>query len=258
MNIKQWHIIIIVGLYFFIAMQARSENCIVNITSYPPFAILENEQKLHTKFSGIVIDVLDLFQKNYPTYKIEYINYPIARGRKMEATGEEGLDIAMGSPLFLKNTIFKHFEFTTPIVRTKDKIITKKESALIYKKPQDLYGTTVGVLFGYGYAEFDALFEAGKIKAAYVTTHIQNIKKLNLGRIDAYWGNNHVSPYFIKQMGLNPNDYHYSETTLFEFDYGPFVTKRKPELRKDLTTFLEGIKKTGELEKIIAKYTTKE
>lgn len=255
MKIKQWRIIIIAGLYSLMGMQASGENCIANITSYPPFAILENEQELYTESSGIVIDVLDLFQKEYPTYKIEYINYPVARGRRMEEIGTKGFDIAMGSPLFKNKTIFKHFEFTSSIVRTKDIIITKKESTLIYKTPKDLYGTTVGVLFGYGYAEFDSLFDAGKIKAEYVSTHIQNIKKLNLGRIDAYWGNSHVSPYFIKQMGLNPNDYRYSETTLFEFDYGPFVTKRKPKLHEDLTQFLEKIKRTGNLEAIIAKYT---
>ncbi len=258
MKVRHWGIMIIAGLYFLIGMQAKGEESIANINSYPPFAILENERDLHTKSSGVSIDMLDLFQEKYPTYNIVYKNYSVARGRHMEETGGEGLDITLGSPLFVSQAALKYFEFTAPFVQTKDKVITRKESPLIYKKPQDLYGKTVGVLLGYGYGEFDTLFEERTIRAERVTTHIQNIKKLNSGRIDAYFGNTHVSPYFMKQMGLNPDDYRYSEATLFEFDYGPFVTKRKPELRKDLTQFIEEIKKTGELEKIIATYTKKE
>ncbi len=62
-------------------------------------------------------------------------------------------------------------------------------------------------------------------------------------------------PYFMKQLGFHPSEYIYSEPTLFEFDYGPYVTKRKQELRDELTQFIKEIKKNGALERIVAKYT---
>ncbi len=198
-KVRCWGIMIMVGLYFLAGTSTRAEESTAAITPYPPFVILEEKQT----FSGVVVDVLDLFQEKYPAHKIVYKNYPVKRTRRMEKRGDKELDITMSSPLFASQEMLKHFEYTAAIVRTKDKVITRKKSSFIYKKPQDLYGKTVGIISGYSYGMFDELFKGGKIRTQAVKTHIQNIKKLNKGRIDAYFGNIHVSPLLYEAIGIS-------------------------------------------------------
>ena len=245
-------LIVMIGVCFLVSKQAIAEEYIASMTSYPPFLIFNNSNKT---LGGINVDVLDLFQKENPAYKLIYKYYPVKRSRRLEEKGIKIIDITIASPSFMSREMLEKFEYTTSLVRTKDKIIYKKESPLVYKAPRDLFGKKVGVLLGYGYGLFDRLFKEKKIHAQYVKTQIQNIQKLNIGRIDAYIGNIHVSPYFMKQLKLNPDNFTFSASTLYEFDYGPFVTKREPELRKALTQFIEKIKTNGDLEKIIINYT---
>lgn len=231
-----------------------AKELVMNVNSYAPYQILQDEDAFETNFSGINIDIFDLFQKRYPQYKIKYVNYPSARARHILENGSPEIDIHWTSPIFVNEAFLKHNEYTTTVLNSEDIVITMKGSSVVYTKPSDLFGKRVGVLAGYGYGEFDELFASNKITEDRANTHTQNIEKLRRNRIDAYFGNVHVSSYFIRQLGYDVSDFVFSDVSLFKFEYGPFVSKKHTGLINDFRKFIKDIKQSGELQKIIDKY----
>ena len=255
MKTKKSIILIIIALFLISGVSLFAKEYVSAIPQYPPFSILENETQLKTDATGIYIDFMDLFQERYPQHKIVYHNIPSGRARHMTDNGLEGLEITWTSPMFMSDAANQHFDYAGEVARTKDKVVTRKGSSLVFNSKEDLYGKRVGVILGYGYGEYDELFEQRKIIPDRVPGHEPNILKLNVGRIDAYFGNIHVTPYTMVQLGIDPSNFVYSEETLFEFGLGPFISKRHPQLRDDMSRFIAEIRESGELQAIIDKYT---
>jgi len=220
---------------------------------YPPFVITEFKDE-DIVVTGMVNDILSLFEKRFPEYHRVHKNYPRKRVNKMMEIGAEGIDIMFNSPMFASDLMKRNYNFSVTVFRTHDVVITKDYSPFKYLIPKDLYGKRVGTILGYSYGEFDALFEQGKIIADPVNTHIQNLRKLNLNRVDAIFGNIHVSPYYMKQLNLDPNGFIFSESLLLEFDLCFFVTKRNLNLLLDLNVFINHIKQNGTLNIIVNNY----
>lgn len=235
--------------------QAFTKEIYAHAGDYPPFFIAEdNSDNINKSYSGIIPDIMNLFMQKHPEFTIVYKSYPDARARAMGEHGEKGIDIHFRSTTFVNEAFLRHNPYAGTFARTDDIVVTLASSDLIYKEPSDLYGLEIGTIIGYGYSDFETLFESGKVINEPVSTHEANIKKLLSGRIDAFFGNVHVSPYFMVQMGLDPSQFRFADVSLFGFDYGPLITTREPELFNAMSSFLKQIQATGELEAIINQY----
>mgnify|MGYP001557287270 CR=1 FL=1 len=235
-------------------VKAQSKDLIVSIGSYAPFHIAEYDyiDVPENEAKGIFIDVIKQFAKQHPEYSLHFRAYPVLRSIRMTGTGET-IDIAVESPLFVKEGTLNHYDFSEAVVRTKDVVITNSKSQLTYKSPKDLYNKTIAVIKGYKYGEFDTLEKAGKIRYQALETHQRALRFLQRGSADAYLGNIHVTPYYIKKNGMNRSEFIFSKKAMLEFDLA-FLVKKDLNVLSKLDEFIRKIKKNGALNKIITKY----
>ncbi len=238
-------------LALMLSYSLNARELVYSTSGYAPFSIVNKQN--NQVIAGVYFDILNLFVKEYPEYSIKYESYPSKRAIQMMMKGVK-IDMTLESPLFVKEGTNIFYDFSEIVTTTKDIVITKKGSDLVYTKPEDLYGKTIAVIRGYSYGIFDALKKEGKIKYEVLNQHQQALKFLQLGRADALFGNIHVHPYHIKELGLELSDFNFSEKTLFEFDLAFQVRKDIGVLPK-LNKFIRKIKSDGTLDKIIDKYT---
>lgn len=215
---------------------------------YPPYIIVEKSNKA----KGIYPDVLDMFVKEYPEYSISYQFFPRKRAVFMMRQGNV-VDMALEATIFVKEGTEIFYDLSEIVAHTKDVVITRADSNFVYKQPEDLWGKIVAVKRGYLYGVFDQYQKEGKLRYEVLNEHTQAIKFLSLGRADALFGNIHVHPYHIKELGLELSDFNFSEKALFEFDLAFQVRKGIGVLPK-LNKFIRKIKSDGTLDKIIDKY----
>ncbi len=251
MNAK---IIFIAFLLLLPHIKAQAKDLIVSVGQYAPFHVAKYDSidVPDDEVKGIFIDVIKLFAKQHSEYNLHFQAYPSLRAIRMIGTGET-IDIGIDSPLFVKEGALVFYDFSEALVRTKDVVVTNKDSKLTYTSPKNLYNKTIAVLKGYKYGEFDALEKAGKIRYQALETHQRALRFLQRGSADAYFGNTHVTPYYINKIGMKKSDFILSQKALLEFDLAFLVRKNSAILPK-LNKFIRKIKKDGTLNKILAKY----
>lgn len=219
---------------------------------YAPFFIVNNDGE-RTVYTGAMYDLLDMFENRHPEYTRENILLTRKRANLGMARGEV-FDMMFNSPLFVSEEILEHYKFTRPIFRSRDVVITLQDQEFEYQKPENLYGKKVATIRGYGYGEFDQLLESEVIRDIRVDQHTQAIGMLAKGRVDAYFGNALVSPHYIKQMGLAVSDFNLSAVSMYEFDLGFAVNRKKPELYKKLNKFIDDVVFNGVLDRLMKSY----
>jgi len=219
---------------------------------YEPYSIIERSGGT-VRYRGIVFDLLDAFEESYPEFTRTHSLLTRKRANLKMANGE-AIDLMFNSPLFVSAEIKQHYQFTEPLVVTKDVVITHKGSGFNYTKMIDLRGRTVGAIRGYSYGEFDNLLNARMIKDVRVDHHTQAIGMLAKGRIDAYFGNVFVSPHYIKSLGLPVSDFVFSDQPMYEFEFSFAVNRSKPDLLKKMNAFIADSRADGSLGRIIGHY----
>lgn len=224
----------------------------VGPNGYAPFAMIDraNDQ---VRYYGVMFDFLDAFEAEHPEFKRKAVLLTRKRANAQMAKGEM-IDIMLNSPLFVSAKIKKHYKFTDTFLHTEDKVISRKGEDFSYKTPADLHGKTVGTIRGYSYGEFDYLIKNGVVQDIRVDHHTQAIGMLSKNRIDAYFGNRHVTPLYIKELGLSIDDFVFSETSLYEFDVAFAVNLKRPVLYQKLNSFLQRYIASGLLDKLMRSY----
>ena len=224
----------------------------VGPNGYEPYSIVERNGG-EVSYSGIMFDLLDGFEKANPEFERTHSLLTRKRANLKMANGE-AVDLMFNSPLFVSDEIKNHYEFTDPLVTTKDVVITHKNSDLAYQSVADLFGKTVGAIRGYSYGKFDDLIRGGLINVVRVDHHTQAIGMLEKGRIDAYFGNIFVTPHYIKSLDLQVGDFVFSGKAMYEFEFSFAVNRKKPELYSKLNAYIADAKANGSLDRMIRKY----
>lgn len=140
-------------------------------------------------------------------------------------------------------------EKSEPFYYKKDFIFQRSASSL--KSIQDLAGKTVGLTAGYGYS--DELLRHTDIKFEYAQTDALNIKKLALGRIDAFIIEEHSGQAAIKQSG-EPGIVHDARMPIAVLDiyYAFQSTPKGKKLARIFSDTIHQMQKDGSLERILA------
>jgi len=220
---------------------------------YAPFFVVQRNGE-NVEYSGLINDLLDVFEARNPEYRRNPILLTRKRANKRMANGEV-FDVMFNSPLFVSDEILDHYTFTQTLLTSSDVVITRKDQNFEYREPKDLFNKTVATIRGYGYGDFDRLLEAGTIQGLRVDQHPQAIGMLARKRVEAYFGNIYVSPYYIKEMGLEISDFTFSEVSMYEFDFAFAVNNNKPKLYKKLNEFVGDVVASGVLDDLIKRYS---
>lgn len=236
------------------AAHATTQEYAVHIgpAGWAPFAMIER-QGSDVTYYGIMFDILDDFEAEHPGYKRTLVLLTRKRANARMAKGD-AIDVMLNSPLFVSPDIKEHYRFTETLFSTEDKVVTRKDQDFIYQKPMDLQGKVVGTIRGYSYGQLDSLIKNGLLEDIRVDHHTQAIGMLSRKRIDAYLGNIHVTPLYIKQMGLNIDDFKFSEASLYKFDIAFAVNRNKPGFYRVFNDFLRRYLADGSLDKLIRSY----
>ncbi len=236
------------------ASQAAQQEYALHVgpNGYAPFALIDRSND-QVRYYGVMFDFLDAFEAEHPEFKRKTVLLTRKRANAKMAKGEV-IDVMINSPLFVSSKIKKHYKFTDTFLHTEDKVITRKDQDFSYKVPADLHGKTVGTIRGYSYGEFDYLIKNGVVLDTRVDHHTQAIGMLSKNRIDAYFGNMHVTPLYIKELGLKIDDFVFSETSLYEFDVAFAVNIKRPELYQKLNSFLQRYIADGSLDERMRSY----
>ncbi|MBF0231379.1 MAG: transporter substrate-binding domain-containing protein [Desulfamplus sp.] len=223
----------------------------LNNSGYAPFHILP-EQIGDKVIKGIVIDLLNEFQGQYPYYKIAFNKVvPTARA---EIELDKGIaDITYDSPIFVGEKA-NNFIWSESFAETRDCVVMLKDSQFLFEKAEDLFGKKVGKIRGYGYGEYDQYFKEGKITFWNTDKAIQLIGMLKMKRLDCFLGNIHTTPYEIKLSQYRLEDFYFSEKPLYTFELKFQINKSKVKLKEDLDRFIIEAKATGLLKRIEERY----
>jgi polar amino acid transport system substrate-binding protein len=199
-------------------------------------------QMIHSDKEGVFIDLVKEVAKR-SNIKIKILIYPPIRALKSYLDGKihgyfPALDVRLPKPSNKTSNFYAKRDF---IFFHKDK--PKRGLA-------DLEGQRVGLTFGYAYPK--SLSSNKNIEKFFVSSDDQNVKKLELKRIDAFVveemsGLSAIKRTGVKDVTYNPKAVLHAHDVYFAFektDLGAKVTKK-------FTQVIESMKKDGTLKNIL-------
>lgn len=141
-------------------------------------------------------------------------------------------------------------------------VFVRKGEEFTFNKLEDLYGKHIGITAGYSInPEFDAARKNRKLTVHELSSTESGINMLLKGRIDAYVNGKHVVLYTARSMGVSKliqglaKPVHPPKPAYLMFSKLA-QTANKPELIQILNKKLHLMWKNGQIDKIIANFTT--
>lgn len=246
--------ILVLALVSSVANASPSTHYLVHTgpNGYPPF-IFVHEQASAIHYSGVIVDLLDAFEAENPEFSREYNSMSRTRANLHIERGDFS-DLMFFSEDFASPKTKKKYQFTHPLFSSKDIVVTRADSPLEYRKPADLHGKSVATLRGYAYGEFDRLFKLGIVESVALERHTQGIEMLERNRVDAYFGNMLVTPFYLKQIGLEQAAFKFSDIPLSEITFSFMIHRDKSELFNALNAFIRKAEDNGALQKMLNHY----
>ncbi len=146
--------------------------------------------------------------------------------------------------------------FSEPFFESQDVIIMKNgENLLATESAEDFKGKILGCCLGYFYTEgFQEEFDKGTIIRDDSCTFENNLKKLNIGRIDGIIIDRLTSQYIIRKLGFNPDNYKVVYKFKKKIPLMFRIRKEKKYMLPPLNKALSEMKNDGTIEKIINSY----
>lgn len=226
---------------------AELDQLIFITESYPPYNF-----KSDGKLKGIAVDLLLAATKKsstpLTTQKIQLFPWP--RAYKMATLGP---NIVLFSTTRTDERE-QRFNWVGPIVPTRIVLLAKKSESIVINSPSDINKYTVGTIpndIG------DQLVKTVGVKSSAIT-HIAKaeslVKMLAAGRIKLWAYEENVARWFIKETGLDNNDFE-SVYTLKESElYYAFSKDIDEDVQDALQKSIDEVKASGEFDTIKANY----
>ena len=218
--------------------------------NYPPYNYEENG-----KLQGISVDLLVLIlRKRKSKQSLENIHL------KPWARGYHELLYKKNTCLFVTTRTEKRenlFKWVGPISSTTISIIARKDRNVKIDSEKDIAKYKIGVVrkdIG-EQLMINAGIPLKKLdRIGGINVTIQSIRKLNIGRIDAWSYEENVAKWEIKANGFNPNDYEIVYKLKEGKLYYAFHKDTSNSLIQKLQNTLDILKKEGTYQKVLDKY----
>jgi len=232
--------VVFVSLFFQSTIYAKSLT--LGYVNFPPYEYIEND-----KPAGILVNIVQtIFKRADQSLTLKF--FPFKRALSLAKNGK--ID---GLFNFYKNSErLKSFDYSEPIINNSLVFFVRKDSILNYSKLSDLKGLTIGVMRGYTYGPgFD---NNPDFKREETNTHESNLKKLMIGRIDAYPCDKMVGIFSAmkeKVMGelkILPNP------LKIMFGHIGFTKGKHKDAIEKINKEIKAIKNSGEIDKLIDDY----
>jgi len=209
---------------------------------FPPYEFQEDK-----KPAGIMVDIVQtIFERVNVPMKLKFL--PFKRALKETKEGKnDGLFILYKTPERME-----YFDYTEPVIHSPLVFFVRKDSNIKFQKLSDLKGLKIGIFRGYTYgAEFDNYPDYTLHPA---NSHESNMKKLILGRNDAYICDKTVGiisalkAEAMQELKILPNPY--KVMTL----YMVFTKGKHQNVIDKINPIIKSMNASGEIDKLIDKF----
>jgi polar amino acid transport system substrate-binding protein len=232
-----------------LSSQAAEPRAIIAVTeAWPPFRI--NEEKTRWGFSGIDVDILEAMEQELGV-RVKLERHPFARCLEMLKSGQA--DLFTGLARSDERAAYVTY-VPSPYFTVGPVFYTKKGKGALIKEYGDLYGRSVGYSLNSVY--FEPFNSDAKLEKIGISTELQLIQMLVLGRIDVTIGTNPNLAYDILANGyadkLEQTAYVPEQKTPIYFG----ISSKSPvvALSDRMDAFIKKLISSGRMDKIAAKY----
>lgn len=212
---------------------------------FPPYEYEEGGQA-----KGILVDIVQKIFDN-AGIKLSLKFYPFKRAFEMAKNGEiNGL-----FNLYKNEERLQYFDYTEPLIKNPLVFFVRKDSTISYNSLADLKGLKIGAMLGYTYGQdFDNNTTFTRDDSS---SHESNIKKLTMGRNDAYLCDKLVGIYTA--MSINQMSEIKILPTPFKIMDGHigFGKGKNQDTIQKINAVIVKMKESGEIEKMIDQYIEK-
>lgn len=213
-------------------------------------ASLDWEPYIGTKLpkQGCVAQIAtEAFKTQGYQVKIDFLPWARAVASAKEGT-HDGL-----FPEYYDEERLKDFVYSQPFKGGPVGFLKRKDAKITYATLEDLKPYKIGVVRGYvNTVEFD---KATYLKKEEVDADLQNLKKLNAGRLDLIVIDKYVASYLAKQeLGADAVNFEFLSPPLEEKSLYIAFSKKAPDSAAKLSAFnkgLEAITKSGRLAELL-------
>ncbi len=245
-------IILFLYLFFVIYTSTAFSEEIVNITSgeWPPYL----SEKLTHYGAGSHI-VTEAFWA--VGIKVNYGFFPWKRSYKYAKKGKGERKTWHGSVVWVHTEErAKSFDYSDVVIEDSEVLFYLKEKPLKWDSINDLNGKKIGGTAHTTYPLFEKAENEGKLVIQRAGNYDTLFNRLLGGRIDAIPQVKRVGQYFLQKnfVAEDQEKITFSPTVIQNRKYHLIFSKQRPENKKILTLFNEGlvkIKKTGKYNKIL-------
>ena len=228
---------------------AKQQVIIYGDRNYPPYSYVKDG-----KPKGIYVEILESAFSKMSDYDVTIKMLPWKRGIEYV---KQGKAVALFPPYYTEKRV-PWMHYSEPIL--KEHIIVFGKSANIEGKtkwPEDFYGYMIGLNRGFnpysmGGDKFGDACKTGKIRIDEANSTEQNLKKLEMDRIEFYINDKliNISSYPLIKRGVIANtNYGYLGFTKKGENY-----KFLPDFKKKFDQIIRKMKASKEIEKIADNY----
>jgi len=224
---------------------------LATIEDFKPFVWKENNRA-----AGIDSDIVsEMARRAGIGTEIKFVPWKRAMHMTKKGTAD-GAFTAFKTP---ERESFAHY-LSYPIHFSTYSLFVVKGHEFLFQSVEDLYEKEIGINSGFSLGKkFEEAKKNGKILVQEAKTTEQNIKKLLIGRFEAYIGNLHATLYALKTMGLSGRIVYLPHPV--QKPRGAYLIisktaeiKNKEELIRRLDDALKKMKEDGTIENIHSKY----
>ncbi len=214
--------------------------------AWPPFRVTDADHRFG--FRGIDTDMLELMEAELGV-RVSFERHPFARCLEMIKTSKA--DIITGIAKSAEREAYIRY-VPTSYFTVGPVFYTQKGKGALVKTYADLYGKKIGYSLNSVY--FEPFNSDIKLTKVGISTELQLIQMLALGRIDLTIGTNPNIAYDIREQGLSDK----LEQTLFIPEQKTPIyiglSERAADLIPRIDAFLATLIKSGRMQTIAAKY----
>ncbi len=194
-----------------------------------------------------------------------YVNQKLRReALRTEYMPRKRLDIMLASPGFKgivigANPIWfgdsdrKKYLWTAPLMHDRDEVASRTDRPIDYEGPASLHGLVIGLPRGNYYFGIDEDVKLGLIVREDTDSELQNLQKLERGRIAATIVSHSMLDYLGKVEGWHPA-IHLSPKPHDEFDRDVMVPLQQRDVYSWLEPLMEKMPSDPDWQKMAAKY----
>ena len=135
-------------------------------------------------------------------------------------------------------------------------IVSTLAKKVDYTSPDSLKGMSFGGVLGHNYVGIDDLVATKAIERSDVPNEEANLKKVAAGRVDATLLPRSSATYLFSELSLDGKVY-VSKNPQSSYTRHILVSKKNPELQKQLNTAIADMKKDSAWQEVLKKYKVK-